>query len=231
MANYTYPLINVGADQVIEQVIRISEKLDADGRPAQASVCRQAIIAHRDELKTIAMEIARMGEKEIVQEEISSRVRPDTMGAGGPRMEDYLGVSRPLPRSLGSVGMNDEDELRQGGVDWWWTNEEGYSGHVGREVHGFFEPGPSRPGAAPSRTHPIFRPTGPRGPKMTIQEPIPERRFVERGGGIAEHAWHARLRASRQKMIASIEAAVIAAQRAPRTTSPKTGGARRRRRP
>jgi hypothetical protein len=139
MPPFTYNLLNSGSDVVIAQVIRIAEKLDADGRPAQASEARRAIIEHRDELQTIAQQIAVMGEREIREAEESSRVRPDTGGGGGPRLGDFIGKSHAIPRSLGSVGMNDESVLEQGGVGWWWTNEEGYSGHIGRTFIGAFD--------------------------------------------------------------------------------------------
>jgi hypothetical protein len=102
-------------------------------------------------------------------------------------------------------------------VPWWWTNEQGYSGHIGRVVHGFFYEqgftGRSRPDPSSFREHPLFRAEGPqkrRGhrqddhspprkgskgqrPGMLIKNPIPRREFVLRGYKRAEVVWHERL--------------------------------------
>jgi hypothetical protein len=221
MPPFTYNLLNSGSDVVIAQVIRIAEKLDADGRPAQASEARRAIIEHRDELQTIAQQIAVMGEREIREAEESSRVRPDTGGGGGPRLGDFIGKSHAIPRSLGSVGMNDESVLEQGGVGWWWTNEEGYSGHIGRTFIGAFDG--TRPDPTRSGEHALLQMgRGPGSGKGTIKEPIPERRFVQRGGQVAEAEWHRLVRASREHMIRRIENAVLRARATPPTTPAKT---------
>jgi hypothetical protein len=208
---YTYPLINDGADAVIFRVIRIADKLLADKQPEHASRVRRAIIDHRDELNVIAREIATKARQEIQDAEASSRVRPDTGGRGGPRLGDFIGVSHPIPRSLGSVGINDEDELDRNGVEWWKTNEYGYGGHIGRQFIGAFEG--TRPDPNRSREHALLRVgKGPGTGKGTIKEPIPERRFVLSGGQRAEAEWHRRVRASRQRMVSRVEQAVIAAR-------------------
>lgn len=224
MPTYTYPLLNHGADAVIFQCIRIANKLDADRQPEHASRVRQAIIRHRDELDTIAATIANLARQEIVDAEQSSRVRPDTGGQGGARLEDTIGTSHPIPRSLGSVGVNDEDELDKAGVGWWKTNEYGYGGHIGRTFIGAFEG--TRPDPSRSREHALLRiGKGPGTGKGTIRNPIPERRFVLAGGQVAETAWHQQVRASRHRMADAVEREVVAA----RIASQARRGQRRRR--
>lgn len=211
MPPYTYPLINDGADAVILRVARIERKLVADKQPEHASQVRQAIIDHRNELNAIAREIAQLARQEIQDAEASSRVRPDTGGGGGPRLGDFIGASTPIPRSLGSVGINDEDELSRNGVEWWKTNEYGYGGHIGRQFIGAFDG--TRPDPSRSREHALLSVgKGPGTGKGTIRQPIPERRFVLKGGQAAEAQWHARVRASRLRMVQRVERAVIAAR-------------------
>lgn len=211
MPPFTYPLVNTGADAVIFRVIRIADKLAADKQPEHASRVRRAIIDHRNELNVISSEIAVIARKEIVNAEQSSRVRPDTGGGGGPRLEDSIGVSTPIPRSLGSVGINDEDVLEHNGVGWWKTNEYGYGGHIGRQFIGAFDG--TRPDPNRSREHALLRiGKGPGTGKGTIKEPIPERRFVLAGGQVAEAEWHRRVRASRERMVSRVEEAVVAAR-------------------
>lgn len=208
-----------------DAVYRMSELLDLDGQLALASRARQVFIAFVRELELIAKETAVLAREAILEEEIQSRVRPDTGGGGGARLEDHLGFSVPLQSLPGSVGVNYEPELYEH-VSWWWTNEEGYSGHVGRVVHGFFYDagwtGGSRPDTSRFREHPLFRAVGPqgdqgerltdeqsasdyeapegaRGPGMLIQNPIPARRFVERGYAKASAQWHTRVDAARAK--------------------------------
>lgn len=174
---------------------------EADLKPQLASRARRAFIALINELEHIAVDIAKVAHHEIVQEEVQTRVRPDTGGDGGPRLEDFLGESNPLPTLPGSVGVNFEPVL-EANVPWWWTNEEGYDGLIGHEVKGLFFDSGFTSGAAPNqgqfREHPLFRPMG-RGPKMTIQNPIPERRFVQHGYEAAAAAWHSRVAAARAK--------------------------------
>lgn len=226
MPPYTYPLLNTGSDVVIAQVIRIAEKLVADGRPAQASEVRQAIIQHRDELQAISRDIALQARKAIRNAEAASRVRPDTGGGGGPRLQEAIGISHAIPRSLGSVGMNDESELEDADLGWWKTNEYGYSGHIGRTFIGAFDG--TRPDPNRSREHALLKMgkgTPGRG-KGTIREPIPERRFVQTGGQIAEAEWHRRVRASRESMIRRIERAVLKARATPQQANLKKPRAR-----
>lgn len=184
-----------------DAVFAAAALFEADLKPQLASRARRAFINLVNELERIAVDIAKAAQHEIVQNEVQSRVRPDTGGDGGPRLEDYLGVSSPLPTLPGSVGINDEWILDDN-VPWWWTNEIGYDGLIGHEVKGFFfDSGfssASVPNPDQSREHPLFRPGG-SGPTMTIQNPIPERRFVEHGYEAAKVAWHSRIASARAR--------------------------------
>lgn len=211
MPDYSSYLTTHGLPEVLEAVHRAQSRMDADGRPAQAQLIRRAYVKLISELEKIATETAAYGEKTIKENEVVSRVRPDTGGGGGPRLEDYVGVSRPLTAVPGSVGLNDEEPLYDN-VPWWWTNEEGYSGHVGRELVGVFTPGNAAPSGAEFRVHPLFRPLA-KGPKGIIDEPIPAREFVKDGVADAEAKWHARVRAAKRHFDGEVERVMLMSRR------------------
>lgn len=123
-----------------------------------------------------------------------------------------------LPGNLatGAVGIGNHTYLDKAvdplypGKSYWRAQEYGLDqGFVGRRVRGYFfgagySGEPSRPGAAPSRTHPLFVPArqqmfnfGGRGPgkrggfgaSMLIENPIEPRRFLERGRDHAYTQW------------------------------------------
>lgn len=199
--SYSGILATLDLPELRTVVYRAAAMFELDLKPQLASRARRAFIELVNELEKIAVDIARLARHEIVQEEVQSRVRPDTGGDGGPRLEDFLGESHPLPTLPGSVGINFEPVLDEN-VPWWWTNEEGYDGLIGHEVKGFFFDSGFTSSAAPNpdqfREHPLFRPGG-RGPKMTVQNPIPDRRFVQHGYETAQAAWHARVGAARER--------------------------------
>jgi hypothetical protein len=184
--------------------------LEAFGTPQRAAAVRVAYTEYLVELEAIAQRIAQLAHTEIVHAERASRVRPDTGGGGGPRMEDHLGFSDAIPELPGSVAINQLSELDDNGVEWWWTSEWGYSGHVGREIHGwFFDSGftsRSRPDPGQAGVHPLFMPSR-SGGKGTIQEPIPERGFTRQGARVAEVEWHREVRGARQRFMAKVNAA------------------------
>jgi hypothetical protein len=183
--------------------------------------------------------VAAAGEKAVKEAEVASRKRPDTQGGGGPRLGDFLGISAPLTSVPGSVGVNFMPAL-DANVSWWWTQEQGYSGHVGREIRGFFfDAGftsPSRPDPAQFRVHPLFASRsdqladfgaglgkrGGVGGKGTIKNPIEPRRFVEHGGQQVLGMWHRMIQAAESRFVAEIETirasspAVAAGGRGPR---------------
>jgi hypothetical protein len=214
---------------------RLADTLVADGTPAQASLVRQAYFQLLEELKIIAADTAHEAREEILDAENASRVRDDTYGTGGERLEDWIGESHPLTQVEGAVGINYEPDL-YAHVPWWWTNEEGYSGHVGRELHGYYYDagwvGATRPGETTGQA--LFGPTGPKGPPMTIQNPIPERRFVQRGAEIAEQRWHRQIDSARRRFFVKVDAAVAAAAAVPEAEKRRNrrgGGGPGRRRP
>lgn len=201
-ADYSGILVTEDLNELRDLVFQAAILFEADLKPQLASRARQAFIALVNDLEAIAVDIAKYAQEEILNAEAHSRVRPDTEGAdGSPRLEDYLGESEPLGTLPGSVGINDE-QILDDNVPWWWEHEEGYSGLVGHEVVGFFfDSGftsASRPSQDQFREHPIFRPAG-RGPVMTVDRPIPERRFVQHGYQAAEVAWHTRVAAARAR--------------------------------
>lgn len=220
--DYSAVLATVGLANLEEQAINLSAVLEADGAVAQASLVRQAFLKLLEELRVIAKLTAEHARQAIVKEEEASRVRADTQGAGGPRLEDFIGKSDVLPGVEGSVGINDEHYLEfDTPVYWWVLHEEGSDVHVGRQIIGFFEPGKSNPSQQEFRNHPIFTPSR-SGKKGLIRNPIPERRFVEHGAQIAETEWHARIRAAKSKFTAECARAVASAP------PPKTPGGKRR---
>lgn len=223
-ADYSVILATVGYADMTESFLRAYDFLTADGYPNLAAALRRAFVRFTEDLRRIARDVAKLAHVEVVKAEQHSRVRPDTNGDGGRRLEDFLGESAPLDAVPGSVGINYEPLLYDK-VPWWWTNEEGYSGHVGRTVHGLFYDagftGASRPDPGASREHPLFRAEGPQRdtndfgpgherqapsksakgvrPGMRIENPIPERRFVREGAAAAEAAWHSQIATARAR--------------------------------
>lgn len=219
--DYSMLLNTVGYSKFVERAIYVEEILRADGEVAQASRVRRALQRLEVDLNEAAKTVARMARVEIRRAERQSRVRPDTGGVGGKRLANFIGVSLPVPRLPGTVFVNDEKLLEEN-VPWWWTNEEGYSGHIGRKFIGAFYESGWRSPTAPNpqdgggRTHPLLQiGKGPNTGKGTIKEPIPERRFVERGAAVAAVEWHRLVRAAKERFMAE----VTAATRAPRRRS------------
>lgn len=192
------------------EVMQTIRTLQAFGHPTRATAVRLAYDEYLVDLEAVAQRIAGVAHTEIVQAERASRVRADTGGAGGPRMEDHLGYSDAITELPGSVAVNRLSELDDNGVSWWWTNEFGYSGHIGREIHGwFYDSGfgsRSRPDPGQSGDHPLFVPAK-SGGKGTIQNPIPERGFTREGARIAEREWHREVHAARRRFMTKVAAA------------------------
>jgi hypothetical protein len=224
--DYSMVFTTRGLAALEKEAIRLAVELEADGAPAQASLVRRAFIDLLAELRGIATTIAQLAHTEIQDEELATRVRPAPTG-DHPSLQDFIGESHPLTGIEGAVGVNYEPALAQAGLYWWELHEEGSSVHVGREVRGFFQPGNARPSGAEFRVHPLFAPVG-RGPKMTIQNPIPERAFVRHGAAVAEAEWHGMIRAAKGRFTASCAAAVAAAP-PPRPRGPVGRGPGRRR--
>lgn len=205
----------------------------ADGTPALAKLVEDAYKRFLAQLESIARDTAKNAEVLIVKEEQDSRVRPDTQGDGGPRMEDFLGRSSPVPGLEGAVGINDERPL-EANVPWWWTNEEGYSGHIGREVKGYFfdagftnatAPDPAYMRHPAGGEHPLFMsakeagdlygdlgfhdagagPRGGKGRRMTIHRPIPARHFFDKGYDKAADQWQAQVDQAKARLGAELD--------------------------
>ena len=227
MPNYSAQLRYHDLPGLAESVTRLAEVLTADGRPTQAGRVIARYQRFLRELDQISRDTANYAKKAILDAERQSRVRDDTGGHGGARLQDSLGHSHPLPRLPGWVGVNDEEPLSKS-VPWWWTNEEGYSGHIGRVVRGFFYDqgftGRARPDPSRFREHPLFRAEGPQGsgrrlrekkpprksrrgqrPGMLIKNPIPERRFVKQGLDQTRAYWTPKIKAAEASLIADIE--------------------------
>jgi hypothetical protein len=243
--DYRGLLVTEGFAQAAQSFVQVYEMLVADGYPGLAGELRRAWVRFDGDVKLIARDTAAFAFKAIKEEEKKTRVRPDTNGDGGRRMEDFLGISAPLDAVPGSVGVNYEPAL-YANVPWWWTNEEGYSGHVGRVVHGMFYDagwtGASAPNPGLSQVHPLFRAEGPQRPDnalgpvtqrqktfpmsggkgvrpgMLIKNPIPARRFVEKGYAMAESKWHADMRVAKARFDAAVGR--VAAKIAPKPARP-----------
>lgn len=214
VSDYTVVFSTSGLADLERQAIRLSTTLDADGAPAQASLVRKAYFDLLAELRAIARDISLEAEREIKDAEQATRVRPDTGGGGGPRLNDFVGESHPLFGVEGAVGVNYEPIL-DANVPWWPTNEFGSDARVGDVVKGyFFEAGRGqgfKPAQSRFRQEPLFGATGAVGPEMHIKRPIPDRRFVKRGAERAEHTWHGLVRASRARFMSACTSAVAAA--------------------
>lgn len=235
---YSAVLATKGLADLEAETIKTVEFLRADGTPAQAQVVAHAYERLLTRLKEIARETAVHAEAYIREEELASRVRPNPTNSGEASLQDDLGQSRPLDAVEGSVGINYEPVLYDT-VPWWWTQEEGYSGHIGRVVHGFFYSagftGASAPSQAEFREHPLFRAEGPQRdsnsygpdhdlqsprkglkgerPGMRIERPIPARRFVQKGAQRVENEWHAKVRRAKTDFITEVEKAMLASSR------------------
>src|SRR5215831_239537 len=182
----------------------------ARGNAVGADALIRAYSRFKLELTAMGVSIAEEGTKIVRRHEHDSRVRPDTFGGGGARLEDHLRCE-PLPLfkgiSWGSVGIVNETEL-DAEVPWWWTNEEGYSGHVGRVLYGEFVGmgGSMPPDPLEFRTHPLFQP-GPGGSGV-IRNPIPARHFVASAAPEIMTAWHAAYDAVYADFLAEIDVAL-----------------------
>lgn len=180
----------------------------AAGNVVAAQAIKVAFDKHLAGLETLSFEISAAGTDILREKERHSRVRPDTGGEGGPRLEDSL-FCDPLTQLPGSVGVANQSILGTN-VPWWSTNEEGSSARVGSRLYGFFDPGGSIPSTALAGEHPLFTPTSAadgEGGWMTIHKPIPERRFVQRSIPEITALWKAGFEALKRELMAEVAAA------------------------
>jgi hypothetical protein len=168
------------------------------------------------DLETLAQRTAQQVDLEIQRQLARTAKRPDTRTK--PHIRDHI-VSRPSRLAgipTGWVGTADIDELDKvvnplspGYGPYWRTQEEGYTGHVGRRIHGlFFGAGMSGGGEPPRAVyrggggpHPIFV-ASPIGGPGVIQESIAPRRFIANGNKIVGVKWLAQLKAIERAAIA-----------------------------
>jgi hypothetical protein len=215
--DYSAVLVMSGYGALKAGVAAASAKLQADGQVLAAREMREAFAELSDRLLVIANDVAQTAEQEIVDAEQHSRVRPDTQGDGGPRLEDYVGESAAFATVPGTVLVNNE-RLLDDNVPWWITNEEGSSKLVGRRIQGYFTDSAggarSKPSMAEFRQHPLFEGAivGADKKGALIQNPIPARRFVEDGYKRAESDWHAQVRAAKAHFDTRIRRASVLAR-------------------
>lgn len=178
--NYAYYLYVTELPELLAATNALEARLRLAGNSLGADQVIRAYSQLRAELEALGVTMAVRGTEILREKERSSRVRPDTQGAGGPRLGDNLDCD-PLPIVWGSVGIANEDLLDRN-VPWWSTNEEGSSARVGKVLYGVFEPGEAAPegGLQQNREHPLFQPLPSKGsPSGLIRNPIPARRFIE----------------------------------------------------
>lgn len=153
-----------------------------------------------DGLILLQNRMAVRGSEILVKHEEDTRVRPDTMGEGGPRLEDFL-RAEPIPVIPGSIGIANED-LLDANVPWWTTNELGSHTQVdaGRILFGVFFGGggggeETKPSKDLSRQDPLFEPraAGEYRGSGRVTHPIPERRFVRDAVLEIQAIWYAEL--------------------------------------
>lgn len=200
--DYTWVFTVSGLADLEREATLLARTLQADGAGGQASIVRNAYFALLRELKSIARDSAKAADQEIKATEVATRVRGH--GGGGPSLGDFIGKSDPLDDVEGSVGVNDEPFLEDNGVGWWWTNEYGYSGHIGRTIQGTFLPSGTPP-ISGGGGDVLFVPG--RGGQGVIRNPIPDRHFVEDGMALARSRWHSRIDAARTQFMATCRAA------------------------
>lgn len=206
MDDYAYFLYVNELPELLVATNALEARLRAAGNPVGANRVIRAYGVLRDELLALGLSVSTEGTKILREKERTSRVRPDTLGEGGPRLEDYLQAD-PLSATLwGSVGIANETLLDHG-VEWWSTNEEGSSARVGGVLRGVFGPGEAAPDAGEFREHPIFEPG--RGGSGVIRNPIPARHFVEHSIPEIEALWLAGFNAIKAKFMAEVTVAQV----------------------
>jgi hypothetical protein len=84
--DFSIVLATRGLAKLIGESLALEQLLLADGTPNQAAVIRKATAELERELEAIGVKIAKAARTEIRSLEISTRVRPDTGGGGGPRL-------------------------------------------------------------------------------------------------------------------------------------------------
>lgn len=202
-----------------ELTIAVNElegRLRRNGRPVAADLLVKGFAEFRASLIRLGRTMSALATETLRSEEKRTRVRPDTMGGGGPRLGDSL-VAEPLNEALipGSIGVANEDVLDRN-VPWWLTNEIGSTARVGGRLFGLFYGGGSGDEMPPSadagarREHPLFTPAPAAaggGPGL-IQNPIPARYFIRDAVPKIAAAWKVQFDAAKSQMMAEMDRAI-----------------------
>lgn len=200
MTQYAYYNYIRDWPQLVAATNVLEEKLRLQGRPVAANMLLKAWGELRDANLAMAKECAALATAELRKSEKATRVRPDTEGDGGPRLEDAL-EANPMPNQdmlPGSVGVANMDALNAS-VPWWITNEVGSSARIGHPIFGYFfgDGDYAPPSADEFRVHPLFEAgPGPVSGGGVIENPIPARRFIEKAIPAIDAKWQAAFRAS-----------------------------------
>jgi len=213
MAEYAFYEFARGWPELVAAVDGLEVRLREAGRPIAADMVLKAYGLMRDELLVLARDVSAEGTLILRDMEKKTRVRGDTQGDGGERLENHLYVEPTEQQNLlpGSIGIANEDTL-DAKVEWWWTNEEGYSGHVGRVLFGFFEGDGdyAPPSRDEFRVHPLFVPgSSPVSGSGVIKEPIPARRFIEKSIPLIDRLWRTQFDAIKARFDLALERAAV----------------------
>jgi hypothetical protein len=200
---YAYYLFAEELPELYGAINREAIVLRRAGHEALAARLLRAYDILVKDLEYLSNAIAGAGTVKLVERERSTRVRPDSLGDGGPRLEDYLQCD-PLSELPGSVGIANEEVL-DAGVPWWPTNEEGSSARVGGRIFGLFYGSGLSNSQAPDpgefRQHSVFKATSVEGAGPGIIEaPIPARRFIRDAIPEIEVRWKKGFEAAKGKL-------------------------------
>lgn len=155
--------------------------------PAKRALLGRVIFDMETEIRAGELAVADATDKAVRANIVATQRRPDN--PAGPSMIHGI-ESRPLPYpenlpffAVGQVDIGILDNAATGvsGKPYWPSQEFGYTGHVGRTMHGAFQPGNSARNPALFRVHPVFIAGSPPNVPTTIKKPIEERAFLRSG--------------------------------------------------
>lgn len=202
MTEYAYYELNTEWPEFVLAIDGMERRLRLSGRPVAADIVARAFVTFKEELQQLAVAVATEGTQILREFEAKTRVRPDTMGGGGPRLEDFL-KAEPMPQiAPGTVGVVNKPILDQN-VPWWDIIEEG--GRPGRQgdIFGvFYNPGgsgdmPPDADAGARQEHALFSPVGSAGgggPGQVVKHVAPQW-FMRDSAPIVTAEWERGFRA------------------------------------
>lgn len=216
---YAYYIYAKELPELYGAIAREAIVLRREGHALLADRLTKAYETLVKDLEYLSASVAGAGTLTLIDTERRTRVRPDSLGGGGPRLEDYLQCD-PLAELPGSVGVANEEVL-DAGVPWWSTNEIGSTARIGGHIFGLFYGSgfgsSSAPNPAEFRQHPIFEATtvSGSGPGV-IEAPIPARRFIRDAIPEIDAVWLRGFGAAKAKLEAALTSvfAEVAKQRA-----------------